>query len=60
MAMSAAHSAGLIVVKITPIEVPTLESGLTAKGYLRILPSMWTDSGGLDGFFIARFTKPFS
>ena len=44
--------------KISPIrrkEIPGLEKSITAKGAMRILPNMYKD--GLDGFFIARFTK---
>jgi 16S rRNA (cytosine967-C5)-methyltransferase len=60
MALSAAISVGLKPDAIQPNEVPSLQDGLTSDGHLRILPSMWSDIGGLDGFFIARFTKPVS
>lgn len=30
---------------------------LTPEGWLRILPSMWADRGGLDGFFAARLER---
>ena len=30
---------------------------LTPEGWLRILPSMWAEKGGLDGFFIARLDR---
>lgn len=30
---------------------------LTPEGWLRILPSMWAEHGGLDGFFIARLER---
>jgi 16S rRNA (cytosine967-C5)-methyltransferase len=33
------------------------EAALTKEGWLRILPSHWPERGGLDGFFIARFTR---
>ena len=58
MALSAAQQAGLVTSVIMGAEVPSLETGLTADGHLRILPSMWAENGGLDGFFIARFAKP--
>ena len=29
----------------------------TPEGWLRLLPSMWADQGGLDGFFIAAFER---
>jgi 16S rRNA (cytosine967-C5)-methyltransferase len=60
MALSAAISVGLKPDTIQPNEVPSLQDGLTSDGNLRLLPSMWPDIGGLDGFFIARFTKPVS
>ena len=30
---------------------------LTPEGWLRILPSMWAEHGGLDGFFAARLER---
>lgn len=30
---------------------------LTPEGWLRILPSMWAEKGGLDGFFVARLDR---
>ena len=30
---------------------------LTPEGWLRILPSMWAEKGGLDGFFAARLER---
>ena len=30
---------------------------LTGEGWLRILPSMWADRGGVDGFFAARLER---
>ena len=33
------------------------EEAVTAEGDLRLLPSMWADEGGLDGFYIARMTR---
>ena len=46
--------------KIVPIN--DKDAGLFAKsinrnGYLRILPSNYTDIGGVDGFFVARLTS---
>jgi 16S rRNA (cytosine967-C5)-methyltransferase len=58
LAVAAAHEAGLVVSPITVGELPSLESAITPDGFARIFPSMWTSLGGLDGFFIARFTKP--
>jgi 16S rRNA (cytosine967-C5)-methyltransferase len=58
MAIDAAAKAGLVSSPIAPAELPTLEAAITPEGHARILPGMWADIGGLDGFFIARFTKP--
>jgi 16S rRNA (cytosine967-C5)-methyltransferase len=58
MAINAAATAGLVVDKIDGSEVLSLEQAITPDGHLRILPGMWADIGGVDGFFIARFTKP--
>jgi 16S rRNA (cytosine967-C5)-methyltransferase len=40
-----------------PSEVGAPEAALTPEGWLRILPSMWAEKGGLDGFFIARLER---
>jgi 16S rRNA (cytosine967-C5)-methyltransferase len=58
MAVVAALNAGLALDPILPSELPSLEEALTPDGHARIFPSMWTQIGGLDGFFIARFKKP--
>ncbi|MBF0353802.1 MAG: hypothetical protein HQL43_01005 [Alphaproteobacteria bacterium] len=43
---------------IQPGEIPGLPEGaVTPEGYLRTLPDMWGDKGGMDGFFAARFRK---
>ena len=33
------------------------EEALTPEGDLRLLPSQWSEQGGLDGFFVARFRR---
>lgn len=38
-------------------EVGAPEEALTPEGWLRILPSMWTEKGGVDGFFVARLDR---
>ena len=38
-------------------ELPGLAEAMTPKGNVRTLPSMWSDRGGLDGFYIARLQK---
>jgi len=40
-----------------PVAVGAPEQALTPEGWLRILPSMWAEKGGLDGFFIARMDR---
>ena len=40
-----------------PAAVGAPEQALTPEGWLRILPSMWAEKGGLDGFFIARLDR---
>ncbi|MBF0166006.1 MAG: hypothetical protein HQL45_00130 [Alphaproteobacteria bacterium] len=43
---------------VQPGEIPGLPEGaITPEGYLRTLPDMWGDKGGMDGFFAARFRK---
>ncbi|MEL7319713.1 MAG: SAM-dependent methyltransferase, partial [Pseudomonadota bacterium] len=43
-----------------PIAVQELPAGLkpTVEGWVRTDPGMLPDQGGLDGFFVARWTKP--
>jgi len=38
-------------------ETPGLESAVTPEGDLRTLPSHWADSGGIDGFYVARLRR---
>ena len=40
-----------------PAELGAPAEALTPEGWLRILPSMWAEKGGLDGFFIARLDR---
>lgn len=40
-----------------PDEIPFLPQALTPEGWVRTLPFMWAERGGMDGFFIARFVK---
>ncbi|WP_305306660.1 RsmB/NOP family class I SAM-dependent RNA methyltransferase [Brevundimonas sp.] len=40
-----------------PAAVGAPTEALTPEGWLRILPSMWAEKGGLDGFFIARLDR---
>jgi 16S rRNA (cytosine967-C5)-methyltransferase len=51
-----ARHPGLAVVSA---EFPWLDPAWrTDEGGLRLRPDVWPESGGLDGFFIARFRKP--
>ena len=40
-----------------PADIGAPAEALTPEGWLRILPSMWAEKGGLDGFFIARMDR---
>lgn len=40
-----------------PEQVGAPREALTPEGWLRILPSMWAEHGGLDGFFIAGLER---
>lgn len=40
-----------------PAAVGAPEEALTPEGWLRILPSMWAEKGGVDGFFVARLDR---
>ena len=40
-----------------PADLGAPDEALTPEGWLRILPSMWAERGGLDGFFIARLDR---
>nr|WP_235561363.1 RsmB/NOP family class I SAM-dependent RNA methyltransferase [Brevundimonas sp. Root1279] len=44
-------------VPAVPAEVGAPDEALTSEGWLRILPSMWAEKGGLDGFFVARLER---
>jgi 16S rRNA (cytosine967-C5)-methyltransferase len=38
-------------------ELAALPEGLTEDGFLRTNPAMWSDHGGMDGFFAARLIR---
>ena len=40
-----------------PAEVGAPDEALTPEGWLRILPSMWAERGGVDGFFVAKLAR---
>jgi 16S rRNA (cytosine967-C5)-methyltransferase len=41
----------------TPRELAAVPEALTRDGFLRTLPSVWAERGGMDGFFAARLIK---
>ncbi len=41
-------------VPVQPEELPGLTDAITEAGDVRTLPSMWSERGGIDGFYIAR------
>ncbi len=38
-------------------ELPGLPEAVTPEGWLRTNPSLWSERGGMDGFFAARFRR---
>lgn len=54
----AARDLGLVPDPIDPAELPGLGDAVTASGHMRTHPGMWSGTGGLDGFFAARFRRP--
>jgi 16S rRNA (cytosine967-C5)-methyltransferase len=48
---------GLRLDPFTPAELAALPEALTREGFLRTLPGMWAEQGGMDGFFAARLIK---
>ncbi|MAR78926.1 MAG: hypothetical protein CMM18_01710 [Rhodospirillaceae bacterium] len=57
IARKAMNWPNISVSKISADEMPKLEDSITKEGFAQILPHYWSDFGGLDGFFIARFEK---
>jgi 16S rRNA (cytosine967-C5)-methyltransferase len=43
-------------VAVQPAELPGLADAITPAGDVRTLPSMWSERGGIDGFYVARLT----
>lgn len=48
---------GFRTAPIDPAAVGAPSEALTKEGWLRLLPSLWPDHGGLDGFFVAAFVR---
>lgn len=42
---------------VTADELPGLKEAITADGAVRTRPDMWSERGGMDGFYIARIVK---
>ena len=52
-----AAAAGLRHDPFTPEELAFLPEARSPEGCLRTYPSFWSDRGGMDGFFAARFVR---
>lgn len=52
-----AQNFGLSASPITNDELSGIEELLDANGHIRALPCYWENTGGIDGFFIARLVK---
>ena len=48
-------AAGHFGLELAPFEVPGLDGA--TEGWMRLTPDIWAERGGMDGFFIAAFTK---
>jgi 16S rRNA (cytosine967-C5)-methyltransferase len=55
--LASAAAAGLRHDPFTPDELEFLPEARSAEGCLRTYPSFWSDRGGMDGFFAARFVR---
>jgi 16S rRNA (cytosine967-C5)-methyltransferase len=47
----------LTVSPFTAADLPGLPEAITPQGFVRTLPSMWPERGGMDGFFVARLIR---
>lgn len=54
----AAARLGLQISPFTDQELASVPQARTEEGYLRTDPAIWTEKGGMDGFFAARLVKP--
>ena len=54
---AAALACGLAPAPFTAMELAALPEALTPDGCVRTHPGLWPERGGMDGFFIARFTR---
>ncbi|MBV1797356.1 RsmB/NOP family class I SAM-dependent RNA methyltransferase [Siccirubricoccus sp. G192] len=53
--LAAAAGLGLVPDPVRGEELPGLAEAVTPAGTLRTRPDFWTERGGMDGFFVARF-----
>ncbi|MDG6095492.1 rRNA cytosine-C5-methylase [Acetobacter sp. AN02] len=56
--VEAARRIGFVHEAFTPEELADLPEALTPEGCFRTHPGMWSDKGGMDGFFAARLIRP--
>ncbi len=54
---AALQRCGLRLDPFQPEELADLPEARTEQGFLRTLPSMWPERGGMDGFFAARLVR---
>ena len=50
-------ASGLRPSPFRPEELPGLPEAITPDGFLRTHPGLWSEKGGMDGFFAARLTR---
>ena len=55
--IAAALAAGLTLAPFAPAELAALPEALTPEGCVRTHPGLWSERGGMDGFFVARFVR---
>jgi 16S rRNA (cytosine967-C5)-methyltransferase len=48
---------GLAPAPFTTADLPGLQQAVTPAGHIRTSPAFWSESGGMDGFFCARFVR---
>ncbi len=55
--LEAAAQLGLVPAPFTEAELAAIPEARTPEGHLRTHPGLWSERGGLDGFFAARLVK---
>jgi len=56
-AIARAAPAGLTPEPVDPADYGLPEQAATGDGFLRLRPDFWPETGGMDGFFAARFRR---